>query len=242
MSLQKKVALIVVIVFMLSGLMSFAVQRLTVLPSFQALEEETAKKNAERVLEAIQRDIEMIGPSVSDWAYWTDTYAFAKGEKPDYLEANLETGETGATLIAMKINYLGIFDKSGTAVWTQGIDIQEGKELELGELTGDRLANGHPLLQHPKLTSEVKGLIGTSQGPLLVYAKPILTNDQEGPPAGTFIMGRFLDDSTVSRLADQTKLPLNILSADKQAQNMSSKQFPYRSQRPMNSLRYCYQG
>jgi hypothetical protein len=39
MSLQKKVTLIVVIVFMLSGLMSFGVQRLAILPSFHALEE-----------------------------------------------------------------------------------------------------------------------------------------------------------------------------------------------------------
>jgi signal transduction histidine kinase len=117
----------------------------------------------------------------------------------------------------MKLNYLGIFDKSGTAVWTQGFDLQEEKQVDLGALTGDRLANGHPLLQHPQLTSEVKGLIGTPHGPLLVFAKPILTNDLKGPPAGTIIMGRFLDKSAVARLADQTKLPLNILSADKQA-------------------------
>ena len=214
MSLQKKVTLIVVIVFMLSGLMSFGVQRLAILPSFHLLEEETAIKNAERVLEAIQRELEQIGPSVSDWASWTDTYAYAKGENPAYAAANLEFD---TTLTAMNINYLGIFDISGTAVWTQGIDLQEEKKLDLGELTGDRLANGHPLLQLPQLTSVVKGLIDTTHGPLLVFAKPILTNDEKGPPAGTFIMGRFLDKSSVTRLADQTKLPLNILSADKQA-------------------------
>ena len=66
MSLQRKVTLIVVIVFMLSGLMSLAVQRLAILPSFHALEEETAKKNAERVLEAIQRELDQIEPLVSD--------------------------------------------------------------------------------------------------------------------------------------------------------------------------------
>jgi hypothetical protein len=73
------------------------------------------------------------------------------------LEAYLETGETGATLSGMNINYLGIFDKSGIAVWTQGIDLQEGKELDLGALTGDRLAAGHPLLQHPQLASRSRG-------------------------------------------------------------------------------------
>jgi sensor domain CHASE-containing protein len=214
MSLQRKVTLIVVIVFMLSGLMSFGVQRLAILPSFHALEEETARKNGARLLEAVQRELEQIGPSVSDWAIWTDTYEFVKGENPDYIESNLDAG---STLAGMKMNYLGIFDESGTAVWTQAFDFEEEKILDLGELTGDRLDNGHPLLQHPQLPSEVKGLINTPHGPLLVFAKPILTNDAKGPPAGTLMMGRFLDESAVARLAEQTKLPLDISPADKQA-------------------------
>lgn len=39
----------------------------------------------------------------------------------------------------MNLNYLGIFNKSVTAVWTQGFDLQGGKELDLGALTGDHL-------------------------------------------------------------------------------------------------------
>jgi sensor domain CHASE-containing protein len=214
MSLQKKVTLIVVIVFMLSGLMSFAVQRLAIMPSFHALEEETAEKNAERVLEAVYRELDQIVPSVSDWSFWTDTYEFVKGQYPGYIEANLDEGET---LTGMQMNYLGIFDESGTAVWTQSFDIEEEKLLDLGELTGDRLKNGHPLLVHATPAGEVKGLIDTPHGPLLVVAKPILHNDQQKPPAGTLMMGRFLDESAVARLAEQTKLPLDISPADKQA-------------------------
>jgi two-component system NtrC family sensor kinase len=214
MSLQKKVTLIVVIVFMLSGLMSFAVQRLTVLPSFHALEEETAKKNAERVLEAVYRELDQIEPLVSDWSFWTDTYEFVKGQNPDYIESNLDEGET---LAGMKMNYLGFFDKSGRAVWTQSFDIEEEKQLGLGELTGDRLKNGHPLLVHSTPTSKAKGLIDTPHGPLLVVAKPIMDNDKQKPIAGTLMMGRFLNESAVARLAEQTKLPLDISRADKQA-------------------------
>jgi hypothetical protein len=85
-------------------------------------------------------------------------------------------------------------------------------------LTGERLEeDGHPLLQHPELTSQVKGLIDTLHGPLLIVAKPILTNDQQGPPVGTLIMGRFLDESAVARLADQTRMALVISPAGRQA-------------------------
>ncbi len=214
MSLQKKVTLIVVIVFILSGLMSFGVQRLAILPSFQALEKETAEKNAERVLEAVYRELDQIGPLVSDWAFWTDTYEFVKGQNPAYIEANLDEGET---LAGMHMNYVGFFDESGTAVWTQSYDLEEEKLLELGELTGDRLKNGHPLLVHLTPAGKAKGLIDTPHGPLLVFAKPIMKNDKQGSPAGTLMMGRFLDESAVARLAEQTKLPLDISPADKQA-------------------------
>ena len=214
MSLQKKVTLIVVIVFMLSGLMSFAVQRLAILPSFHVLEAETAEKNAERVLEAIQRELDQIEPLVSDWSFWTDTYKFVKGQNPDYIESNLDEG---ATLAGMQMNYLGMFDTSGRAVWTQSFDIEEEKLLELGELTGDRLKNGHPLLVHSTPTSNAKGLIDTPHGPLLVVAKPIMDNDKQKPPAGTLMMGRFLNERAVARMAEQTRLPLNISPAGKQA-------------------------
>jgi sensor domain CHASE-containing protein len=213
MSLQKKVTLIVVIVFMLSGLMSFGIQRLAILPSFHALEEESAKKNAERVLEAVYRELDQIEPLVSDWSFWTDTYEFVKGQNPDYIETNLDEG---ATLAGMHMNYLGMFDTSGKAVWTQSYDIEEEKLLELGELTGDRLKKGHPLIVHSTPTSKAKGLIDTPHGPLLVVAKPILHNDQQHPPAGTLMMGRFLNENAVARLAEQTKLPLNISPAGKQ--------------------------
>ena len=90
MSLTRKVTSIVILVFLLSGLLNLAVQRLVIMPSFLALEEEQANKNAERALEAISRELDQISPSVSDWAVWTDTYKFVMGEMPEYVEANLD--------------------------------------------------------------------------------------------------------------------------------------------------------
>ena len=112
MSLQVKVTLIVVIVFILSALTSFGIQRLSVLPRFHELETETAIKNAERVLEALHRELDQIGPSVSDWANWTDIHAYIKGQNPDYGNANVDDG---ATLAGLQMNYLGSFDISGRA-------------------------------------------------------------------------------------------------------------------------------
>jgi sensor domain CHASE-containing protein len=201
-------------IFALSGLISYGIQKFTVMPSFQTLEAETAKKNAERVLQALKRELDQIEPSVSDWSYWTDTYEYIKGQYPEYPETNLDEG---ATLTGLQMNYLGMFDTSGKAVWTQCFDIEEEQLLELGELTGERLNSEHPLLVHASPARVARGLIDTPHGPLMVVAKPILHNDKKHPPAGTLMMGRFLDETAVARLKEQTQLALTITPMDGQA-------------------------
>lgn len=218
MSITRKVVFIVISVFLLSALVNLVVQQLSIMPSFIALEKETAIKNAERALGAINHELNQIIPSVSDWAYWTDTYAYVKGENPDYAQENLDTG---TTLDAMGINFLGIYDLSGKATWNQGLNLATGEPLDLGKLTESSLPEDHLLLQHPHLESEVKGIIRTPGAPLLVVAKPILTNDRKGPIAGTFIMGRFLDTAAISRIAELTKIPISIVTTDRQTPHPS---------------------
>ncbi|TKB23112.1 HAMP domain-containing protein [Desulfopila sp. IMCC35006] len=213
MSLTRKVTIIVILVFLISALANLVIQQVFIMPSFMALEKETASKNAERALGAIQRELDQIIPSVSDWAYWTDTYNYVKGQKPDYAEQNLDVG---STLEGMKINFLGIFDTSGKAVWSQGFDLKTGETIDLGTMTETTLPVDHPLLQHKNLESVVKGIVNTPHAAMLVVAKPILTNDRKGPIAGTMIMGRFLDDVAVQRIGEQTRLPIAIEKINQQ--------------------------
>ncbi len=65
--------------------------------------------------------------------------------------------------------------------------------------------------------SVVSGIVDTPVSPLLVVSQPILTNDRQGPPAGVFIMGRFLDDAAVARLSEQTRLDVTIGSPSQPA-------------------------
>ena len=83
--------------------------------------------------------------------------------------------------------------------------------MDLGELTGRSLDKNHPLLEHPNLASEVKGIIATEQAPMLIVVKPFLTNDREDRAAGAMIMGRFLNTAAFERLAEQAKLALVVL-------------------------------
>ena len=81
MSLTRKLTIIVGLVFLLSALANWVIQQVFVMPSFICLEKETANDNAKRAVGAIERELDQIAPSVSDWAYWTDTYKYVEGPK-----------------------------------------------------------------------------------------------------------------------------------------------------------------
>lgn len=212
LSLNHKVMLIVVGVFALAAILSVIIQRQVIMPSFLELEESTATQNSERVVQALQRELDAIAPSVSDWAYWTDTYEYVNGEYPEYIEDNFT--DISVTLGGMNMNYFAIFDITGKAVWTKGWDIDEEEPIDLGELSGERLDVTHPLLQLPELVSSVKGILPTSGGPLFVVSKPILTNEKKGPAVGTIVMGRFLDEAAFAKLSEQTQISVSVTEPD----------------------------
>ncbi|ASJ76573.1 CHASE4 domain-containing protein [Granulosicoccus antarcticus] len=207
MSLNQKVAMIVVLVFALSGAASLVVQQRMIMPSFVSLERDTAEKDIQRVLEGIGRELNQIGPSVSDWASWTDTYQYANGEYPEYVADNLDLD---STMSALEINFMGLFKMDGSVLWNRGWNLDTNSLLDLGALTEGSLSPEHPLMQIASIESDVSGIINTAVAPLLVVAKPILTSDGKGPPAGVFIMGRFFNDAAITRLSEQTRLDVTL--------------------------------
>lgn len=206
MPLRGRVTLIVLLVFVLSGISSFVIQRTKVMPSFIALEKETAIQNMQRALAALQRELDQMTPTISDWAHWSDTYDYAMGKNLEYEKENLNDG---GNLIELHANYMGIYNKQGQALWNRAIDRVTAQPIDIGSLSAPTLPNDHPLLHQPELLSYVKGLVETTQGPMLVIAKPILTSEQAGPAAGVLILGRFLDDALIAHIAYLTRLNIN---------------------------------
>jgi sensor domain CHASE-containing protein len=156
---------------------------------------------------AIDREIKQITTIVTDWAHWTDTYKYIKGEHADYEADNLDLDNT---LSALGMNFLGYYDTAGNTVWSRAEDLESGNQIYLGQLTGTELPGNHPLMQHKTLKTIIKGIMPTEQGPLLIVAEPILTSDGLGPIAGTLMMGRFLNDAAIQRIGDLTKLSIAI--------------------------------
>lgn len=169
MPLQSKVIYLIFLVFLAYGVLSYGVQRGFILPSFLELEREEAIKNMDRAVQAIERETQHLAISATDWAFWDDTYQFVQDHNEAYHEANLNI----PTLEGLKVNLFYLFDGARQPIWGLTYDLENEEEIALPGLA-ERLA-ASPLTGLTEPGAEVRGLLNTVRGPLLIAARPVLT-------------------------------------------------------------------
>jgi|GEM_PF-329838 len=199
MSLQTKVINLILLVFLAYGALSYGVQRGFILPSFLELEREEAIKNMDRAVQAIEREVQHLAVSATDWSVWDDTYQFIQDRNDAYREANLNV----QALEGLRINLFYLFDRARQPAWGLIYDLEEEEEIAMPDVI-ERLAVS-PLTALTEPNAEVEGLLITARGPLLIAARPVLTSNREGPVQGAVLLGRFLDAAAI---AEQTRIQL----------------------------------
>ena len=199
---------------------NYLVLQKLVFPSFVALETADARENIDRVQRAIERDLEHIGSTVQDWAFWDDTYNYAVGKNPDYVADNLSIDTFGV----FDVNVVYIYGPDGKIAYSRVYDFDEWVEVEPENFLLDKLGAGHPIIAHAEPESVIQGFVATSQGPLLFVSRPILNTDNEGPIHGAFVMGRFVTDAVIAGLSEQTRVALQGWYLERDAPQNADRQ------------------
>jgi two-component system, NtrC family, sensor kinase len=208
MKLGVKIVGVVLVAFALSLGLIVAVQRMYVAPSFHELEREEALRDLDRVVGALDRELTQLGVSAADWAYWDETYRFAASGGADsaYLDTNLNL----SAVATLGVQLIAVYDLQGVRLAGFTVDIETEAPIDLGDLSSDRLGVDHPLLRLRGATDGAWGILVTPSGVVLAASRHVLSNEREGPPAGVLVVGRLLDDDTVARLAEQTRVGLAV--------------------------------
>lgn len=210
MSLQLRVPLAALVLLVAFAGLEHVVHERLLMADFIALERDEARQDAERVVEAVSREIQHLSTLCQDWAAWDDTYEFVLGRRPSYVQTNLAPSTyTDARLVALLF-----VRRDGNLHWGRTWDYRRQRPIALPELSGDGLRRLLPRLWCEKPGSEVSGVISTSRGPVLAVSRPILRSDSSGPPVGLVIMARLLDDALVRSLVEQTRVQFSILSPE----------------------------
>ncbi|GAB4347343.1 MAG: hypothetical protein Kow0089_24870 [Desulfobulbaceae bacterium] len=219
MRLQVKVLIVLLAVMTLLGMLSLTFYLRVIEPSFLAIEEKDAYRDMQRVVFAIKNELQHLNSLNHDWAAWDATYEFMATRSDEYVEENLPV----SSFTDNSLNLIHFYDPDGNLVWGEARDLETEELIAIDGFTGDRLPKNHPLLRHdfnrPDLDEvSVKGIWMTKQGPLLISSRPILTNENEGPPRGSLFMGRFFDAAGVERLARQTGVSFRVVPPEEAAE------------------------
>ncbi|MGF1548320.1 MAG: CHASE4 domain-containing protein [Thiotrichales bacterium] len=206
MSLRTKVISLLLALFGIYAGVNYLVQRQVVYPNFVELEREEAQKNVERAVEALQRELELLQPSVATWAFWDDTYHFISDLNEEYVRSNLNL----EALESLQVQVLAFYNRDGQRIWGMSVDLDQRTELDPNVFLPQVLPSGHPLRTDAAETARVSGLMNQASGPMLFVSFPILTTERQGPSRGSVVMGRLLDDAAVARIASQTRIDLRI--------------------------------
>ena len=126
-----------------------------------------------------------------------------------------QRGNKLADLLAnLDVNVFLWTDSKNKIFWGWSYN-EETRRLDLvSRSLKQELTTGSPLLQHPQGDGTVRGLLLLPEEPMLVVSAPILYRLEGGPVGnGSMMMGKYLDKAEVDRLAELTRLKVDMKRA-----------------------------
>lgn len=244
MSLKTKIIMIVSLLGLVCIYTDYAIYRFVVFPDFIKLEQNEARKDAQRAIAAIEREIYHLDKFTTDWAYWDDAYHFIKDKNNKFIDSNLSS----SVFSENNLNLICFIDLRGNVVWGKTFDLESDAGPET--FNSDSVFNIRSLVHDRDAHKSNSGLMITKYGALIICSAPILRSDLEGPANGTLIMGRIINETVVQDLSKQTKLDLvlwnvgdnSIPTADKDifSKITQDKQQRIYIEQASDSLLQCY--
>lgn len=218
MYLRRKVCISILVGLVVFALFNILVSQCIVFPGFKELQDDHAKQDIERCIQAIDREMFHLSNISKDWSIWDDTYAFIQNGNPEYIKSNLTD-----IFEPLEINAFYFCDLDGNIVWGKCYDLAESNEMEIAEFSQEKFKKDNILLKHDNIESKITGIIVTQAGPMMISSMPILQTNGSGPIKGTIIIGRLLNEEYIAKMAEQTNVNFKFINTKKVNLNDAEK-------------------
>ncbi len=206
MLLRSQIASLLIVLSITFVAMTYAVQALIVMPAFVELERQGVDRDINRCLDGLAREIDNLSNIANDWSAWDDSYQYVQDRNETFAKGNLVDEAFSST----HINLICIIDNERKLAWGESRDMKTLELIDVPDLIESLLAESSPWTRHKNIDDVKTGIKLTSQGPILLASRPMITTKREGPIAGTVIMGRFLNAHEIASLAERTKSSLHV--------------------------------
>lgn len=184
------------------------------LERFAALERDSIMEDVERAKDLIAKDLQHINTMNGDYSGWDDAYAFVRDGNAEFVRTNLDA----AIYPKLKLNFIAFIDPSGKPVYAKAFDFRNDREIPFPKTLVPFISRNGSLLAHTSTASEICGIIRLPEGLAMVASRPILKSDYSGPIGGTLVMGRYLDEESITQIGQTAHLSVKILTVGDEAQ------------------------
>ena len=209
LSLRWKINLTVGLTLLAAVGVVLLVSQTVFMRGFETVEQSEVQEQVKRAQTAVKWNLDELGAAVKSYSSWDDSVAFLEDGNQRFIDSNFPD----SFFTGFKANMAAMLDETGALVWGSGYDLESYHPADLPFGLVDYLSADSMLARHPGVTSEVSGILMLPQGPMLVDSQPILTSDGKGPVRGAFVLGRWLDETTLAQLGTQTRLDLTVTEA-----------------------------
>jgi sensor domain CHASE-containing protein len=204
MNIRPKVMALVAALFAALVAMQVLIQEREIMPSFASLEQADARTSMTRVGYALERTLEGLESTASDWSDWGELFQFMQ----DHNQAFLATYTTPVAMAPLKVDMLLLVDREGTVVFSAARALGSNQPLSIDLAKYPALPKSFPWRRDLTSGRSMRGLVRTDQGVMMLAAAPILDGSGKGQSLGLAILGRLLTPAQLQEIATQAQATL----------------------------------
>ncbi|MDD1729088.1 MAG: PAS domain S-box protein [Methanospirillum sp.] len=176
------------------------------LTSYRELEERYIENDLDQAVNKLNDELFTMSSIASDWGPWDDTVEFINGNDPNYLNSNLQP----YGFDNLNLNIMAFANASGEIVFSGSYDLQNRVMIPVPGFFAERISHSNPLMNMSDFHHVTRGILMLPENPLLIVSQPIVYSNYTGPARGVVIMGRYLNEEEISRLATLTQPSLSL--------------------------------
>jgi len=196
MTLRRKVVTTLVLTLATLVTVFLAVTGIAIDRTYVASDTSNAATLTLQARSSVDSAVTTLGNSCSDWAYWDDTYVFARHPGAAYIASNLNiTSIRNAGIDAMLF-----LDTRGSVLFGRQVDASGTALALIAPEIVRAFAPASPLFTSVLSGTEAGGLLFVGSQPVAIAARRILTSAFTGPPAGVLVFARTLSPSVISAM------------------------------------------
>jgi PAS domain S-box-containing protein len=213
MTVRRKTLSIVAITCLGLVIVLYAASRSFLLGGFIKLEQSSARENVQRVLNALDDDIDGFRRFTRDRSASDQTYDAIIHPTTGSIGPLLGEDATG-NLATRRYNFVVLVNASGHVVAARGYDRVTYTPVNLPENLTAHFSPTDPLIRFATTTSVSSGVLLLPEGPLLIASLPVVKSNSEGPIRGALVTARYLQSGDLQGLEKTIGLSLVVHALD----------------------------